>query len=96
MIRTLVPLKIVFRENADKKWMPANMSLNTTYSVVAEQWRRRMQGQGEKKKEVEDLLLGFIGDDFNLTFVASYNCYVGEVDVLYEWEPKPPGKETKS
>lgn len=40
------------------------------YSVVATQTRIRIA----KDKKIEEILYGFIGDDYILTFVASYNC----------------------
>jgi hypothetical protein len=92
MIRSLVPLKISYKSNINDKYMPKNMKIGKVYPVVAEQVKKRIDK--ESKKEVEDLHFGFIGDDYSLSFVASYNCYISDdtgAELEKYAEEKKPG-----
>ena len=71
MITILTPIKITYRSNSPENYRPKNMTAQKMYNVVAFQTRIRIKND---QKKVEEILYGFIGDDFLLTFVASYNC----------------------
>jgi hypothetical protein len=72
MIHTITPLRIMFSTKKEEKYKPQNMLQNKFYEVIANKTTRRKQEQ----KEIEELHFGFIGEDYQLTFIASFNCFV--------------------
>jgi hypothetical protein len=76
MIHIIKETMIVFKPNCPEKFKPKNMTTTRPYEVIAEKTVK----VSKDGKDYEDLHFGFIGDDYSLSFIASYNCHVVTVE----------------
>lgn len=71
-------LSIMFRHNSKKEYKPANLTMNRLYEVI---YTKMVKNPKAKKADHEDLYFAFIGDDYALTWIASFNCYCIDTEV---------------
>lgn len=77
MVHITQRIKIAIKQNIEEKHQPKAMSFQKLYPVVAEKTKhikRKNKDTGEMKDD-EDIYYGYVGDDWQLHFVVSYNCY---------------------
>lgn len=77
MVHLTQRIKIAIKQNIEDKYMPKFMSAQKLYPVVCEKTKKEFRKSRDTKetKEDEDIYYGYVGDDWCLHFVASYNCY---------------------
>lgn len=94
MIHLTQRLKIALKQNVENKNLPQNMSFNRLYDVVGEKTRKvtRKTKEGQNLDD-EDLFYAYIADDYQLRFVASYNCYT-VIDLSSDEEREKINQET--
>jgi len=71
MVHLTGEIHVFFKPSAPEKYKPKNMTMGKPYQVIAEKTIKF----SKEGKEYEDIQFGIIADNYELVFVASYNCH---------------------
>lgn len=76
MVRSVVQLWVMVKNNIDEKYIPKNVTAKKVYPVVCEKSTKYQAT--DTRKENEELSFGIINDVLELVYVASFNLKVSE------------------